>query len=300
MDKNIFSGLEDLGFDDASELDLYTKTKEEPSEEDLVKAIEDSKLNEIEKQKTLLYDKEVTCPSCDHVFNARTVKTSAYRVLKKESDFFTIYTVINPYFYYVWLCNVCGYTSMKSDFEKIKNSQIELVQNKISVKWHGKKYPEIYDVHMAIERYKLALLNYVVMDSKSSKKAMTCLKIAWMYRITEESENEQTFLKQSLEGFNDAYFNESFPFYGMNKFTVMYLIGELNRRTSNFDEALRWFSNVITTPNVSLKLKELAKDQRDLIRKIKSDSIKKDLTTASEETMAEDKKKGFFSKLFNK
>lgn len=300
MNKNIFSGLEDLGFDDANELDLYNKTNIEPSKEDLAKVIKDSKLNEIEKQKSLLYDKEVTCPSCNHVFNARTVKTSAYRVLKKESDFLIIYSTINPYFYDVWLCNVCGYTSMKADFEKIKSSQIELIQNKISVKWHGKKYPEVYDIHMAIERYKLALLNYTVMNSKSSKKAMTCLKIAWMYRIAQQLESEQIFLGQALEGFNDAYFNENFPLYGMDKFTLMYLIGELNRRIYNFDEALKWFSSVITTPSISQRLKELARDQKDLIRKVENESIKETSSTAIKEDSKENNKRGFFSNLFKK
>jgi uncharacterized protein (DUF2225 family) len=300
MDNNIFSGLEDLGFDDTDELNLYSKPKEEPLEEDLAKTIEDSRLNEIEKQKSLLYDKEITCPSCNHVFNARAVKTSAYRVVKKESDFFTIYSSINPYFYDVWLCNVCGYASLKADFEKIKSSQIELVQNKLSVKWHGKKYPEVYDINIAIERYKLALLNYAVMDSKSSKKAMTCLKLAWMYRINEESENEQVFLTQALEGFSDAYFNESFPFYGMDRFTVMYLIGELNRRINNFDEALKWFSNIITTQNVSQKLKELARDQKDLIRTAESESTEKSTLPPIEEKIKENKKQGFFSSFFKK
>ena len=300
MDKNIFSGLEDLGFDDANELNLYNKANIEPSKEDLAKVIKDSKLNEIEKQKSLLYDKEVTCPSCNHVFKARTVKTSAYRVLKKESDFFIIYSTINPYFYDVWLCNVCGYTSMKADFEKIKSSQIELIQNKISVKWHGKKYPEVYDLHIAIERYKLALLNYAVMDSKSSKKAMTCLKIAWMYRVDKKPESEQIFLAQALEGFNDAYFNESFPLYGMDKFTLMYLIGELNRRIHKFDEALKWFSSVITTPNISQRLKELARDQKDIIRKVENESNKEASNTTMKEDNLENKKRGFFSNFFKK
>jgi uncharacterized protein (DUF2225 family) len=299
MDKTIFSGLEDLGFDDATEFSLYSKP-EKPSEETLAKASEDSALNEIEKQKSLLYDKEISCPSCSNHFNVRTVKTSAYRVLRKDSDFFTLYSVINPYFYDVWLCNVCGYASMKSDFLKIKSSQIELVQSKLSVKWHGKKYPEVYDLNIAIERYKLALLNYAVMESKSNQKAMTCLKIAWMYRMNDEPENEQVFLKQALQGFNDAYFNEAFPFYGMDKFTVMYLIGELNRRIYNFEEALKWFSSVITSPGVGQKLKELARDQKDLARKLERESKEDSIDTDVSEDFTESKKQGFFSKIFKK
>ena len=130
-------------------------------------------------------------------------------------------------------------------------------------------YPEVYDVHIAIERYKLSLLNYVIINSKSSKKAINCMKLAWMYRLldTEDAkEMELIFLKQALEGLSDAYYSEAFPIYGMDKYSVMYLIGELNRRIGNTENSLVWFSNVITTPNVKQNLKELARDMKDLIK----------------------------------
>ncbi len=52
----------------------------------------------------------------------------------------------------------------------------------------------------------------------------------------------------------------------MDRYTTMYLIGELLRRTGNSEEALRWFSNVITCPGISSRLKNLARDQNDLIK----------------------------------
>ena len=95
-----------------------------------------------------------------------------------------------------------------------------------------------------------------------------------MYRLTEDQSNELIFLKQALEGFNDAYFNEDFPIYGMDKFTCMYLIGELNRRIGNNSEALSWFSRVITTQGVPQKVKDRARDQKDLIKETKMKIIK--------------------------
>ena len=90
-----------------------------------------------------------------------------------------------------------------------------------------------------------------------------------MYRLleTEEAkEMELIFLKQALEGLSDAYYAEAFPIYGMDKYSAMYLIGELNRRIGHTENSLVWFSNVITTPNVKQNLKELARDMKDLIR----------------------------------
>lgn len=294
MSKNIFSGLEDLGFDDIDEIDLYHTKKEEIKKEEILH------LTDEEKQKNLLYNREVTCPVCDNVFKTKAVKTSAARILRKDSDSFIIFDVINPYFYDVWICNKCGYAAMKRDFNKIRNSETELVKEKIKPKWHPKTYPDVYNVNIAIERFKLSLLNYYVIDAKASKKAMNCLKIAWMYRLLKDSENETTFLKQALEGFNTAYFNEGFPLYNMDKFTSMYIIGELNRRLGNNDESLKWFSQIITAPGAPSKLKDKSRDQRDLIKEAEDLEKSADKSNADESPIKEDKpKKGFFSKFFS-
>src|SRR5665647_721700 len=219
---------------------------------------------------SLLYSKKVTCPVCDHTFSVSTVKSSANRITKKDSDFFIRYSLINPYFYDVWVCNSCGYSAMKADFNTLRSIEIEQVQKSISPKWHERTYPEIYNVHIAIERYKLSLLNYIIINAKPSKKAINCIKLAWMYRLidtTDAKEMELKFLNQALEGLSDAYYSEPFPIYGMDKYSIMYLIGELNRRTGHAEDSLIWFSNVITTPNVKQNLKELARDMKDLIKK---------------------------------
>ena len=291
----MFSGLENMGFDNIEDIKIYNKEIETVKEND-----------EVKQEKALLYSKEVTCPVCGHTFKASTVKSSAYRMIKKDSDFFIRYSLINPYFYDVWVCNSCGYAAMKTDFYSIRSIEIEKVQQSISPKWKGRMYPEIYDVHVAIERYKLSLLNYIITNSKSSKKAINCIKLAWMYRLLETEdakEMELIFLKQALEGLNDAYYAESFPLYGMDKYSAMYLIGELNRRLGHTENALVWFSNVITTPNVKQNLKELARDMKDLIKEdaaalLASNENLNKASTENFEPLDNTKKSSFFSKIF--
>ena len=95
------------------------------------------------KEKSLLYNKEVTCPVCGNIFKAKSIKTSSYRVVKKDSDLFIRYSIINPYFYDVWVCTECGYAAMKSDFNKIKSFQINSVKERINPNWVPREYPEI-------------------------------------------------------------------------------------------------------------------------------------------------------------
>lgn len=290
MSKDIFSGLDSLGFSDTDNIDLYGKDEQQNDNTSLQ---EEQK----ENQKDYLYDKNLTCPVCGRNFTVKAIKTSSYRMKDKDSDFFIRYDIINPYFYDVWLCNNCGYAAMKADFEKIRNFQIDLIKENITPKWKGREYIVPYNVDAAIERYKLSLLNYYYSDSKASKKAMNCLKLAWMCRLTEDLQTEKDYLKEALKGFNDAFFNEDFPIYGMDRYATMYLIGELNRRTDNLDEAMIWFSKVITTPSINKRLKELARDQKDLIKETKSGPTPEE---NSVENFSTKKKKGFFSSMFSK
>ena len=82
MDKKIFSGLENMGFDNIEDIKIYNKETETVKEK-----------KEENTEKSLLYTKEVTCPVCNHVFKASTVKSSAYRMIKKDSDFFIRYSL---------------------------------------------------------------------------------------------------------------------------------------------------------------------------------------------------------------
>jgi len=248
-----------------------------------------------EKQKTMLYEKEIVCPVCGNVFKVKAVKSSSYRIIKKDTDFLIHYSVINPYFYDVWLCNKCGYTAMKADFDHIKVSQKGLIEKLITPRFKSKNYGETYSLESSIERFKLALINYITMESISSKKAMVCLKIAWMYRLMEDSNNEKTYLQQALDSFNQAYMKEDFPIYGMDKYTLMYLLGELNRRLDKKSEALKWFSMVVTTPGANAKAKQLARDQKEVLRE---DELKAQAVASMEELKEENKKDNKFFKLF--
>jgi uncharacterized protein (DUF2225 family) len=81
----------------------------------------------------------------------------------------------------------------------------------------------------------------------------------------------------------------------MGKFKVLYLIGELNRRLENYEEALRYLSDVITSPIVDKRLKDLAIDQKDLIRAVlKSQEVNEENNSPPE--IAKNEKQGLFSR----
>ena len=216
---------------------------------------------------SLVFIKELNCPVCGKVFSLSVSKNSYARVKRRDADFYLEYEKINPYFYDVWLCTECGYATLKKDFENIKKSNIEIIRQTISKRWVVRKYPELYDIDIAIERYKMALLNYCAMSSKDSQQGYVCLKLSWMYRIKGDTNSERSFQQRALNSFEYAYLREGFPVYGMDKSTVQYLIGELNRRLEKTEDAMSWFSEVIMSREASVSLKEKTRGQKEEIRR---------------------------------
>lgn len=256
MDK-IFSGLEELGFKNLNDVELYKQEVETPSE-----VTPKNEVNILD----FLYDKSFVCPVCNNDVRVRSVKTGKTRLISKDTDLMPRHEPINPMFYDVAICPRCGYAALSKYFDKIKHEQTLVIKSTITPKFKSKVYPDVYDVDIAIERYKLALLNSVVKKSKMSERAYTCLKLAWMYRLKEDSENDLKFLEQALIGFKESFTKEPFPICGMDTYTLVYLLGELSRRLGYKEDALKWFGRVIITPGVNPRLKEMARDQKDLLK----------------------------------
>lgn len=253
----IFSGLEDFGFNNLNEIKLYD---DENKEESQIKKTDEF------NEENFLYDKTYSCPVCNRSFKARSVKIGKIRLVGKDTDLMPFYENINPLFYDVAICPYCGYGAMISYFDKLRSYQAELILKNITPKFKPKAYPNIYDVDIAIERFKYSLLICAVKNAKSSEKAYNCLKLSWMYRLKNDSENELRFLEFALIGFKEAFEKESFPICNMDQHTLMYLIGEIARRLGKNDEALLWFGKVIVSRSVKPRIKDMAREQKELIK----------------------------------
>lgn len=215
-----------------------------------------------------LYNTKLTCPVCSKEFDVTKVKAKSCKVSKRDSDFFTLYEDLNPMLYDVWVCENCGYASMSDKFESISVAESKIVYSNIATRWNSRKFSGERDLDNAIEAFKLALYNHQVRKSKSSEVAKVCLRIAWLYRLKEDSDNEKTFLDFALKAYNTAYSNERFPIDKLDENTCAYMIAELNRRLGNLDESIKWFSSVISSPDArkNASLIQNARDQFQLAK----------------------------------
>jgi hypothetical protein len=254
----LFDGLESLGFGDIKEFDLFP-VMEEKQKKKVKQELSEGPMD-------YLYIKNMECPVCVKQFETPVIRKSKLRVVDTETDFKTIYQIIDPNLYDVIQCNRCGYAALVTFFNHIAEKQKEIISEKITPRYIKKNYPLPLTLDNAIERYKMALLCAAVIGVKSSQKAILCLKTAWIYRDLNDKPNEQLFIKNALTGLIEAFKTESFPIGVMDEQTVKYMIGELSRRCGDFTEASKWIGEVVTMRGANKKMKERALTVKELIR----------------------------------
>ena len=212
-----------------------------------------------------VFSRRHNCPVCQKEFFNWALRASRIKLDHSDSDLKPFYVPLDPLYYDVTICQHCGYSAMASYFSKISTLKIDQVTAKISPDFTPKEYPPFYTPDIAIERYKQALLSTLAKDAPDSEKAYLCLKLSWLYREKKDRRQEIVFQRYALAGFKAAYMQESLPVCGMDEPTLTYLLGELNRRLGQLDEALRLISRVLTSPGINSRLRERALEVKGMI-----------------------------------
>ena len=71
------------------------------------------------------------------------------------------------------------------------------------------------------------------------------LRIAWLYRDEQDSNEELRFMTMARDFYISSYSNGDYSGTQMSETRVLYMIAELSRRIGDEDEAVRGFSRVI-------------------------------------------------------
>jgi len=214
-----------------------------------------------------LYNKKLECPVCSNKIEVTQVKKMGYRIASRDTDFCVYYEGINPILYEPWVCEFCGYAALEEDFEGISEKGKDIIKKNVTPHWRARSFTGERDYQKAIEAYKLVIVSSKYLQAKSSTLAKISMRMAWIYRL-ENDPKEMDYLAFALKYYADAYEKESFPIAKMDESTCMYMIGELNRRLGNIDEAVKWFSKVLNSPEARKKptLIESTREQYQLIK----------------------------------
>lgn len=277
---NLFKGLEEFGLGNLSKkIEIYEEKNETDTKQSLLKKPVPITEEEV------LFEKTFNCPVCGNDFKSKMVKSGKVKLLSQDTDLRPVFQHVDPLKYDAVVCPRCGYAALNRFFKYLTDTQISLIKSTISASFKGLSGSgDTLSYDEAITRHKLALVNSIVKKSKTSERAYICLKTAWVIRgkienlSTEEetSENqmaiknlqkeEEEFIQKAYEGFNEAILKEAFPMCGMDESTVSLLIADLARRTHRYEEASRWLSKILVSRNSNERIKEKAREIKDLMR----------------------------------
>ena len=277
----LLSGLESLGLGKMQETEVFEKETPKEEKGEVATAHKKTELD-------VLFDKTFKCPVCDNEFTSKMIRAGKNKLVKQELDLRAIYDTADAVKYEPVVCPKCGFAALNRFFKPMAVAQEKLIKEKISANFKGIEQPEgAYSYDDAILRYKLVLASTVVKGGKNSEKAYVCLKMVWTYRgkaenLPEDTPNREAVLKElkaaELEclqnaygGFVSAFSQESFPMCGMDEMTVTYLAAELARRIGKTEEAARLASTIITSRSASERIKDRAREIKDLIKKQKGE-----------------------------
>jgi uncharacterized protein (DUF2225 family) len=272
---NLFSGLESMGLGKLTNMDVY-----EANEGQQEKTDKEDKPQITEAD--FIFEKSYTCPVCDNEFKSKTVKTGKVKLVSADTDLRPKYQLVDSLKYDVVDCPVCGYAALNRFFNFMTSPQAKLIKASISSVYKGagpSGYIVTYDE--AITKHKLALVNTIVKKGKLSERAYTCLKTGWLVRgkreslptttpnynkiVTQLEAEEIDFLTKAYEGFAEAYSKENFPMCGMDEATITYLLADLARRIGKTEDALRFISKVIVSRDANERIKDKARQLKDLM-----------------------------------
>lgn len=276
---NMFSGLESMGLGKLSEINVFDKTDNEKNKEEKVAEAQ-------QKESDFLFEKTYKCAVCDSEFKSKTIKVGKVKLLSADTDLRPKYQLVDSLKYDVVACPKCGYAALNRYFTYVTAPQIKLIKDNISATFKGLgEEGDIWSYDDAIARHQLALVNAIVKKSKTSERAYTCLKTAWLFRgkaenlpddtadrdnvIKELNKSEAEYIANAYEGFIEAFSKEIFPMCGMDENTTTYLVADLARRNGKRDEALRHLSRVLTARDANERIKSKARELKDLLNEKK-------------------------------
>jgi uncharacterized protein (DUF2225 family) len=240
-----------------------------------------------------LYQSKIVCICCENTFMTSRVRPSFKRAIKTDTDFCGYYKPeVNPDFYVVRVCPNCGFASTENGVSRLNAQQIKQYQEKIGRRWQKQEYGGERSPNKAMGSYKLALLSAQAIGEKDRVIAGILHHIAWLYRYEANQIDEKRFLRFALQAYIRVYEAEGVE---LNNAKLMYLIGELNRRIGELNDAVRWFSRVVNDKKiVDAAMIRASREQWQFIREemeagrnnAPGDTSLSDSTTLPEQTIS--------------
>jgi len=219
------------------------------------------------------YDKNISCPMCETSYKTRKIRTRFSNPHQIDADFCPHYKnpETNPLYYLINVCPQCGYSFNEQFSENFSDKAKATIWDKICKSWKQLDFTKSRTFKQAVDSYKLAIYCAEYKEEKPEVLGGICLRLAWLYRGEKDIEQEKRFLQLALKKYDEAFLKSDSLGENMSESTLLYMIGELNRRLGNHTEAIRNFSRVINhvDKEKEKKMVRMAREQWAFMREKK-------------------------------
>ncbi len=213
--------------------------------------------------------RDMTCSNCNKHFNMPSPRYQRLKLEKSHENLRAEYANTEPVFYEVIFCPHCGYTRLKNNFESLNDLKRKLYKDEIGNKFKKRPNDIEIDAEVALERYKFGLFTAKAMSLPASEVAVLFYKQSWVKQITGDEVGYIQSVAKSYEWFQKALSEEHFPVQNIDQETAEYLMSVFAKDFGDYSVALKHIGSVLTSPTVSGRLKERARDLKVEITKLK-------------------------------
>jgi uncharacterized protein len=210
---------------------------------------------------------------CKKTFTTKSLRSRFIKVKMTDTDFNPTYIsdTDNPILYHIKVCPNCGFSFNEDSTKYFPPGTKELIAEKVGSHWIPRDYGGVRTIQQAIQTYKLAIYCALLKTDKHITLAGMYLRVAWLYRSLENKEQEQRFMKLAINEYMESFVADDYKGTKVSEVKLLYLIGELSRRTGDISKAVKYFSKVIEKQKQSLepRIINMAKDRWHEIREEK-------------------------------
>ena len=218
---------------------------------------------------------ERPCPVCENL--TRVVKTKTRQVVDtRDVDLCIHYKNFNPYLYYVWACENCGYAAEETKFlspmPKRTRGRIKsfLISNNLVMPFIRER-----NLQEAMSFYEMAILFSEAFEPSMARQAGLYQKMAWIQRYEGNKEKEFEYMKKAAELYEESFGKERYPVGNMTDTTALYVTAATYFLLGDFEKATKDLSRIIENQSLRSSNPNLYDRARDLWQEIRKNKGKK-------------------------
>ncbi|KUG05359.1 hypothetical protein ASZ90_017249 [hydrocarbon metagenome] len=209
-----------------------------------------------------LFERHFNCPVCGKQFTSMSVRSSAINVAEVESDKHIIYHGPSPLHYIITVCPSCLYAAPYSKFDQpladhLGHKILAGLKNHKNLPFFGGPR----DLKQSLLAFNLSIETARMKNLPASEIAGLILCMAWIARESGHDDIEQRCLNQAMECYIHAYTSETEG--KLSDVQLAYIIGDIQRRTGNDQEAVVWLNQALHSKNIKA-YPDIEKQARDV------------------------------------